>query len=471
MHTRHSSTAMDPVELGVRIHDKALRHDRNIKVFVDVRSFDYPFDKAEVEAEHEDKRQRTDDEDEEDDDDESYKVVPEDELPAMNKVALALRRYHFAQQPFFTGEVNDIPIGVERVRGDFGTLCRPRIKKLSKIAAPAPFGRGSETVYDESVRLAKNIPEYFFTYGFTSELCEALSGCGSVLCGGESASVRFSKVHIYEPNGHFAPHRDTLKNHEHIGTIVLLLGSKFEGGEFMIGGEVCPLKPSAPGKVPFVVFHTDTIHEVRPVISGMRITMQFDVYKGSRPVVYHDDHDPATGPPVSELFVSSDRPVRPREGDDDIRRCQAIADLITPEQLPLIIPTYHRYTQQALHDHDLKPTDMRLYRLLSEKYHITPVPLNIYSTRHCDRGDTRVDHSASLFWQPPFLPQTAKKGTTLLIMPQLGGLRIFSQDECEYTGNEAQPGIYAYYFSGLLITQEAFTGRSDSDSDSEEEAT
>src|SRR3546814_20721718 len=71
-------------------------------------------------------------------------------------------------------------------------------------------------------------------------------------------------------------HRDTLRSENHVGSIVVLLGPSFTGGEFLVNGEPVTLEIDSSGnKLPFVAFYTDILHEVRPLTSGVRVSLQF----------------------------------------------------------------------------------------------------------------------------------------------------------------------------------------------------
>jgi 2OG-Fe(II) oxygenase superfamily len=86
----------------------------------------------------------------------------------------------------------------------------------------------------------------------------------------------------------FLPHQDSEKDDAMAGTLVASLPSAHTGGELVVehGGQSVTYR--APTEdLSFVAFYADCRHEVRPVKSGYRVTLTFDLLPdlGGRPGV------------------------------------------------------------------------------------------------------------------------------------------------------------------------------------------
>ena len=148
---------------------------------------------------------------------------------------------------------------------------------------PAHFGHGTECVYDESYRLAREILPEFFQLNF-DPINEILSKVATV-CRVHVRSELY-KVKSYGPGGLFRAHKDTPREPNHIGTLVIVLPTIFEGGEFVLrhGPTEHVLDCTVEGRgehadeLHWVFFYSDVEHEIKPVKSGYRITISYNIY-------------------------------------------------------------------------------------------------------------------------------------------------------------------------------------------------
>ena len=162
---------------------------------------------------------------------------------------------------------------------------------------PAHFGHGTERVYDESYRLAREIlPECFqLNFDPMHESNEILSNVATV-CRVHVRSELY-KVNSYGPGGLFRAHKDTPREPNHIGTLVIVLPTIFEGGEFVLrhGPTEHLLDWTVEGRgehadeLHWVFFYSDVEHEIKPVKSGYRLTISYNVYGVPRPYL---DNEP-----------------------------------------------------------------------------------------------------------------------------------------------------------------------------------
>jgi len=161
---------------------------------------------------------------------------------------------------------------------------------LLKTCIPSPHGRGNETVYDESYRLARELPPD--TFAFTADFFEQ-SGILASIAALTSArnpdgrvEARLYKVNAYTTGGFFKSHRDTPKSDNHIGTVVVGLPSAFQGGALRVShdgkdilfdwGDV--LSKSSEIILPWAFLFSDVEHEIYPVTSGVRLTVVYDIF-------------------------------------------------------------------------------------------------------------------------------------------------------------------------------------------------
>ena len=151
---------------------------------------------------------------------------------------------------------------------------------------PAHYGHGTELVYDETYRLAREILPGSFELNFNP--LELSNGILSII--GEVFSIyahaELYKINSYSSGGLFRPHQDTPRGENHIGTLVIALPSPFEGGQLILrhGSFEHVVDWSTPGRIDhpdglhWVFFYSDIEHEVRPVTSGYRLTVSYNIY-------------------------------------------------------------------------------------------------------------------------------------------------------------------------------------------------
>ncbi|KAJ3270891.1 protein translocase subunit [Terramyces sp. JEL0728] len=170
-----------------------------------------------------------------------------------------------------------------RIKGDLaGKLdetyfCWEEDFDLKKYASAAKFGKGSETVYDEKVRKAFDIPAQDCEIEYDKvELSILLAAVQRLAPLGKKLVAKFYKIHIYEKGGHFGKHRDTLHSTDHYATLIVpFWRSYFTGGAFILDIDGHEVNINSAQSVCFL---TDVFHRIEPVKKGTRVTMQFDLY-------------------------------------------------------------------------------------------------------------------------------------------------------------------------------------------------
>ncbi len=157
-------------------------------------------------------------------------------------------------------------------------------RQLIAIAEQAPYGRGMETLVDTSVRRTWQIPaDGVQIQGRRwAETLEAIVGQVTEGLGiGQEISAELYKLLIYDEGGFFLNHRDTEKVNGMFATLVIVLPSLHGGGELIVSHRnrqvQLDLNCSSPSEVAFAAFYADCKHEVKPVTSGFRLVLIYNL--------------------------------------------------------------------------------------------------------------------------------------------------------------------------------------------------
>jgi hypothetical protein len=170
---------------------------------------------------------------------------------------------------------------------DVGPVTLPvqaaQAKRLIAVARPALFGHGEETLSDRSVRDTWELtPDQVILKGasWDTHLNAALAHFRDEL--GLPASSRLrAELHsllVYGKGQFFLPHQDSEKHDSMVATLVVSLPSVHSGGELVVddGGTERTYRGWRDDLV-LVAFYADRRHEVRPVRSGYRVTLTFNL--------------------------------------------------------------------------------------------------------------------------------------------------------------------------------------------------
>lgn len=189
---------------------------------------------------------------------------------------------------FFVSGGMEIPMPKVEVEG-VGVLSFPvlesQVVALIRQATRAPYGRGEETILDESVRKVWQLSADKVRVGgkswaatFDALLQQVAAGLG---CEGMAVSAELYKLLIYDRGGFFQVHRDTEKAGGMFGTLVVVLPSAHRGGELVLrhaGREVVvDLGGGEISEVKFAAFYADCEHEVRPITEGNRVCLIYNL--------------------------------------------------------------------------------------------------------------------------------------------------------------------------------------------------
>ena len=260
-----------------------------------------------------------------------------------------------------------------------------QIRALIAAAERAPYGKGTETLVDTSVRDCWQIdatrvrvtgrawPDSFAT---VMDLVAAGLGLPA-----ERLGTELYKLLVYRPGGFFAEHRDTEKVPGMVATLSLSLPTPGAGGALVVRHgereEVFDLNAGEPSELSFAAFYADCLHEVRPLAEGHRVTLVFNLFLGS-------SGDAPGAPDYSNLA----RPVA-----ECLGRCR---DEGVTDKLVWLLD--HEYSEGGLSFDTLKNTDAAVAQVLGDA---------------ADRADCEL-HAAVLrieeFGSPLYEPPTRRWG-------------------------------------------------------------
>jgi hypothetical protein len=155
------------------------------------------------------------------------------------------------------------------------------LKAIEAVATVAPFGKGTETVVDTSVRLALEIPAKLLDEDVPNAIADQLRRDVDTLAPpGKKFDIRFYKMHIYKEGGFFSSHADTLHGKNHMATLVVGFPMEYKGGELVVqnNDQSHTFALTSAKKMKWGAFYTDCLHEVKPVTQGVRAVFQFDLF-------------------------------------------------------------------------------------------------------------------------------------------------------------------------------------------------
>ena len=235
-------------------------------------------------------------------------------------------------------------------------LGKTQARKLIKLCRQAPYGKGTNTVVDTDVRRVWELdPEQFqltnpkwsaLLRTITSDVQEKLGLQNRML------TAHLYKLLLYEEGSFFLPHRDGEKLDRMVATLVIGLPSVYEGGELIVTHEGSQYKIAFPGaasgfELSYAAFYADCEHEVRPLSSGYRLCLTYNVTltksRGKKGIAA-----PTSGPAVAAI--------RTILGDWREKG----------EAQKLAITLDHRYTQDGLTLDTLKGVDRARAEVLFE---------------------------------------------------------------------------------------------------------
>jgi len=189
-----------------------------------------------------------------------------------------------------TSSPDDLRLEVKGVGNVPLPVSKTRAQKLRAVARPARYGLREQTLVDPQVRDTWEVPKSRVRIDkrhWNQALQPQLEQIGNKL--GLPTGCRLkAELHsmlLYEPGQFFAPHQDSEKSDDMVGTLVVLLPSEAKGGALVVehGSEKVSYRGSAT-KLTLIAFYADCRHEVKPLREGYRVALTFNLLRSGDPV-------------------------------------------------------------------------------------------------------------------------------------------------------------------------------------------
>lgn len=165
-------------------------------------------------------------------------------------------------------------------------LAKDQAAALINVARQAPYGKGEETLVDTDVRRVWEIDAkqvVLANPGWPDVVGQAVRAVQSELgLEDQQLDSHLYKLLLYEPGSFFLPHRDGEKLDRMIATLIIALPSAHTGGELVVRHDGREETIEFGGResqfqTRFAAFYADCEHEVRPVKSGFRLALVYNL--------------------------------------------------------------------------------------------------------------------------------------------------------------------------------------------------
>jgi hypothetical protein len=197
------------------------------------------------------------------------------------------------EQPVALGFPDKTQIPVLRARDTFEQqlLLRPLVERC----AVAAFGMGRKTRYDRTVRDALQIKaegDAFSVLHFDPATAGVLEQIRRELAPQVPGALtaELYNLNVYATGGHFAPHKDTPRGSDMLGTLVVCLPSQFSNGAFVVKhhgvfqtydwGQAIREQGEST-RIHWAAFFGDVDHQIERVWGGLRVTLTYLIRRGA----------------------------------------------------------------------------------------------------------------------------------------------------------------------------------------------
>ncbi len=202
---------------------------------------------------------------------------------------------------------------------------RPKhVRELIAHAESAPYGKGTRTIVDTSVRDSLEIKASYLSFSDDWKAAidqTARSVAEQLGLPPDRIKAKPYKLLIYPKGGFFLPHRDSEKRKGMVASLIVMLPSRFGGGDLLVEHERKPRRFDFPQArrqeaCDYAAFYADCLHEVRKVTSGVRVCLSYNLSLKSQRKTKRKTTPNAKANPVSPLVSAiknwtQDRPATP----------------------------------------------------------------------------------------------------------------------------------------------------------------
>ena len=236
-------------------------------------------------------------------------------------------------------------------------LEKRQAQALRKLARQAPYGKGTRTLVDSDVRRVWEIDSDQISLA-NPEWQQVVEGAVRTVQSDlglekQELDAHLYKLLLYERGSFFLPHRDGEKLDRMVATLVIALPSAHEGGELIVrheGGETTvEFGPQSRFQTQFAAFYADCEHEIRPVTSGFRLALVYNLVLAKSK---HAITAPSGGEHIAAIATILQR------WRDDQGRIASTADPDKQESITkLAVVLDHEYSRAGLTYETLKGID------------------------------------------------------------------------------------------------------------------
>ncbi|MEL7497915.1 MAG: 2OG-Fe(II) oxygenase [Planctomycetota bacterium] len=229
---------------------------------------------------------------------------------------------------------------------------RPKdVRELLAHAQSAPYGKGTRTIVDPTVRDSLEINASCLAYSeqWKSAIEQTARRVAKELnLPPDRIKAEPYKLLIYTKGGFFLPHRDSEKRKSMVASLIVMLPSRFGGGDLSVEHESKRQRFDFKQSRDQVAcdcasFYADCLHEVKKVTSGVRICLSYNLS--------------LKAPPKSKTKTSKTDPVAPLVA--------AIKNWTRSRPAkPLVFAMEHQYTASGLKPDLLKGKDRTMAKQL-----------------------------------------------------------------------------------------------------------
>ena len=215
-------------------------------------------------------------------------------------------------------------------------------KRIVGKASQAPYGRGESTIVDTDVRRVWQLDPSQFELrnaAWSAAVADVVNAIKGDLGIRGKVTAQLYKLLVYEKGSFFKPHRDTEKIPGMFGTLVVCLPSRHEGGTLILEHDGQTKQIDFGGRdsefqTRFVAFYADSRHEVRPVKSGYRVCLVYNL-----------------------AGAGKKQPAAPHHAGAVAEAAQLLKKLFSAPFDKLAIPFTHQYTEASFGPTQLKGAD------------------------------------------------------------------------------------------------------------------
>ncbi len=171
--------------------------------------------------------------------------------------------------------------------GELAWPLRPKhVREMLAFAKTAPYGKGTRTLVDLSVRNSLEIDASALTLSedWNDSIDEAARRSAQALgLPDDCIRAELYKLLIYQKGGFFLPHRDSEKRKGMVASMIVMLPCRFGGGELIVSHagarERFTFENAAAGRqCEYVSFYADCLHEVQRVERGVRVCLSYNLF-------------------------------------------------------------------------------------------------------------------------------------------------------------------------------------------------